>query len=146
MTTSDTVAFLGGPEIFGRAIESELDLAAEVSRGFPSAALECVVARLHCDAIPRASIYAVVGATRTLQRKRQDSSMLSREQSDRLARLARVAVRAAEALGSTDAARRWLGKSNRGVNGERPLDLLSSDPGTRLVEDVLGRLEHGVVS
>ncbi len=38
----------------------------------------------------------------------------------------------------------WLGKANRSLDGQRPLDLLASDAGTRLVENVLGRIEHGV--
>jgi len=144
MTTADTVAFLGGTEVFGRSVVSPLDLAAEVVRGFPSASLDRVLQRLQSEAIPQSSIYAVVGTSRTLQRKRQQRALLSRDESDRLARLARVAVRAGEALGSIEKGHRWLGKTNRALDGQRPLDLLASDAGTRLVEDELGRIEHGV--
>lgn len=144
MTAADTVAFLGGSEVFGRAVVSELELAAEVARGFPSASLDLVLLRLQSESIPQASIYALVGSARTLQRKRQRRAQLSRDESDRLARLARVAVRAAEAMGSSEKGQRWLGKANRSLDGLRPLDLLASDVGTRLVEQALGRIEHGV--
>ncbi len=143
MTTLDTIAFLGGTEVFGRSVTSELDLAAEVERGFPSASLDRVLATLQSEAIPQAWIYALVGTSRTLQRKRQQRALLSRDESDRLARLARVAVRAGAALGSTGRGYRWLAKANRGLDGQRPLDLLATDAGARLVEAVLGRIEHG---
>ena len=35
---------------------------------------------------------------------------------------------------------------NRALNGERPMDLLDTDLGARQIEDILGRIEHGVVS
>ncbi len=144
MTALDTVEFLGGSNVFGRAVSSDLELANEVARGFPSGSLDVVLRTLQSDAIPQASIYAVIGSARTLQRKRQRRTRLTRDESDRLARLARLAVRAGEALGSSEKGQRWLGKPNRALDGMRPLDLLASDTGSVLVEDVLARIEHGV--
>ncbi|HSM36587.1 MAG TPA: MbcA/ParS/Xre antitoxin family protein [Longimicrobiales bacterium] len=43
-------------------------------------------------------------------------------------------------------AARWLRKPNRGLDGKRPLDLLESDLGARVVERVLGRIERGLVA
>jgi putative toxin-antitoxin system antitoxin component (TIGR02293 family) len=146
MTAVDTVEFLGGAKVFGRALGSELELAQEVARGFPVGSLDAVLRTLQSEAISQSAIYAVVGTARTLQRKRQQNGRLSHDESDRLARLARLAVRAGEALGSAEKAQRWLGKPNRALNGMRPLDLLSSDTGAVLVEDVLGRVEHGVAA
>jgi putative toxin-antitoxin system antitoxin component (TIGR02293 family) len=146
VTAADTVAFLGGANVFGRAVATELELAREVARGFPSGSLDVVLRALQSEAIPQSSIYAVVGTARTLQRKRQRNTRLSHDESDRLARLARLAVRAGEALGSSEKGQRWLGKPNRALDGMRPLDLLTSDTGAVLVEDVLGRIEHGVAS
>jgi len=78
------------------------------------------------------------------QRQRQQRALLSRDESDRLAPRARVAVLDGEALSSIERGDRWLGKANRALDGQRPLDLLATDAGTRLVEDVLGHVEHGV--
>jgi putative toxin-antitoxin system antitoxin component (TIGR02293 family) len=47
---------------------------------------------------------------------------------------------------SPEVAARWLRRPNRALGGERPLDLLTSDAGARVVEQVLGRIEHGVYS
>jgi len=85
MATEDTVAFLGGSEVFGRPIVSELELAAEVARGFPSASLDRVRRSLQSESIPRASLYALLSSSHTLQRRTQPS----RDESDRIARLAR---------------------------------------------------------
>jgi putative toxin-antitoxin system antitoxin component (TIGR02293 family) len=49
-------------------------------------------------------------------------------------------------LGSTDKAARWLHTENRALGGQTPLALLDTDLGTRQVEEVLGRIEHGVFS
>lgn len=69
---------------------------------------------------------------------------LSREQSDHLTRVERVVTRAEEAIGDGVKARRWLRKPNHALQGRRPLDLLSNDAGARVVEQVLGRIEHGL--
>ncbi len=63
---------------------------------------------------------------------------------DRMARVTRVATRAEEALGDAGKARRLLRKRNRALQGRRPLDLLASDAGVRVMEQVLGRIEHGL--
>ena len=62
------------------------------------------------------------------------------------ARLARLLVRAEEALGDPLKARRWLSKPSRALGGQRPLSLLDSDTGALSVERILGRIEHGVYS
>jgi putative toxin-antitoxin system antitoxin component (TIGR02293 family) len=55
-------------------------------------------------------------------------------------------MRAEKALGDAEKAGRWLRKPNRALGGTRPLDLLASDVGARMVERALTRIEHGVVS
>jgi putative toxin-antitoxin system antitoxin component (TIGR02293 family) len=59
---------------------------------------------------------------------------------------ARVAARVAEVLGSEEKASRWLMTPNRALGGEPPIALLETDLGARQVEDVLGRIEHGIHS
>ena len=85
-------------------------------------------------------------ARRTLAHRKEKRQPLSPEQSDRLARLVRVADCAEEALGNRDKAGRWLRKPNRSFQGRRPIELLRSDIGARMVERALGRIEHGVYS
>ena len=58
----------------------------------------------------------------------------------------RIMIRAVEVLGSREEASRWLHAPNPALGGQTPLELLDTDLGSRQVEDVLGRIEHGVYS
>lgn len=79
---------------------------------------------------------------RTAQRRRELGA-LSPEESDRIARIARVSQRAIDALGDADRAREWLKRPNRTLQDAAPLDLLGNDAGAGLVTDELGRVEYG---
>ena len=43
-------------------------------------------------------------------------------------------------------ARRWLSSPQRALGGSTPLSLARTEVGAGLVEDLIGRLEHGVFS
>lgn len=79
---------------------------------------------------------------RTAQRRRERGAF-SPEESDRVARIARVSQRAIDSLGDENRAREWLKRPNRTLQDRAPLDLLSTDAGSELVTDELGRIEYG---
>lgn len=145
MSAPAVAALLGGRSVLKRKVTSDLELAELVRQGLPSSSLDHV---LHVLAAveSQAMIYRVVGSARTLQRKRAAHTALSSDESDRLARLARIVVRAESALGSQQKARTWLVTPNRALDGSTPLNLLDSDAGTSAVEQILGRIEHGIFS
>lgn len=137
---------LGGRGVLRRNVTSDLQLAATVREGLPSASLDHMLEELDGFLESNADVYDLVGSARTLQRKRSTRTRLSPGESDRLARFARLIVRAEEAIGDRIKSLRWLTTPNRALEGERPLKLLDSDAGTLAVEQVLGRIEHGVFS
>lgn len=137
---------LGGRKALHRKVGSEMEMALMVRKGLPSAALDHMLAELTPEAGTQADVYGVVGSARTLQRKRTARKPLSPEESDRLARLARILVHAEDTLGSPEKARRWLGKPNLALGDAKPLSLLDSDAGALAVEQVLGRIQHGIFS
>lgn len=143
MTATAVAHRLGGEKILGRDVRSNIDLAQVIADGLACAALEFVMQRHDLDP---AEVYALIGTRRTLTRKCQSGAKLSAAESDRLARVMRIVARAEEALGEPEKARRWLRKENRALGGARPLDLLTTDPGALLVDQLLGRIEHGIVS
>lgn len=51
---------------------------------------------------------------------------------------------ATRVLGSHEAAERWLLQKSVVLDGERPLDLLTSPSGTEAIQDLLTRIECGV--
>ncbi len=61
-------------------------------------------------------------------------------------RVARMVARAKKVFGSKEVAGRWLRKPQPVLGGRMPLDMLWSDDGVKEVEDLLGRILHGVIS
>lgn len=55
-----------------------------------------------------------------------------------------IFAKAVEIFGSREEADLWLRRPALGLDGERPIDLLPSLEGRLLVQEWLGRLEHGV--
>jgi putative toxin-antitoxin system antitoxin component (TIGR02293 family) len=58
--------------------------------------------------------------------------------------LADVVARAVEALGSRPRALAWLRTPVGGLDGKTPLEAMAGAEGRQRVEDILGRIEHGV--
>ena len=82
-------------------------------------------------------------SVRTLARWTQ-SSRLDPVAGDRLDRASRLLDTAVEVLEDQDAAVAWLRSPQRALGGSVPIELASTDIGTRAVEALLGRMEHGV--
>jgi putative toxin-antitoxin system antitoxin component (TIGR02293 family) len=79
---------------------------------------------------------------RTVQR-RTASSRLKRDESDRLARVARIYALAETVLGSRQAAEQWMLSPNWSLDGARPVDQIDTEVAGREVEDSLGRIDNG---
>ena len=137
---------LGGRKVLREDVKSEADLIAAVRKGLPSESLDSVFETFAKLVGIQSVLYQAVGSARTLQRKRADHATLSPDESDRLARLARLIVRAEQAFGNAPKAHSWMAAPNRALGGERPIAFLDSDAGTLAVERILGRIEHGVYS
>lgn len=94
-----------------------------------------------------AELAAAVGVSeKTLSRKQQAHERLDIVEGDRTMRLAHVTLEAARAFGDLDKAMRWLRKPNRVLAGEKPLDLITTEPGAELVNQALGTVEYGGVA
>jgi putative toxin-antitoxin system antitoxin component (TIGR02293 family) len=143
MTAHQLAQRLGGTRTLKRRVQTEFDLLDAIGEGLPIPALETVIRR---GMVSAAEIYDLVIPRRTLAHRKDKGQPLSAEQSDRLTRVVRMAARAEEAIGDAEGAARWLRKPNRALEGKRPLDLLESDLGARMVERVLGRIEHGLAA
>lgn len=81
---------------------------------------------------------------RTLSRRREEGR-LHPDESDRLLRTSRVFGRTLDLFnGDASAARRWLSTPQLALGRKIPLDMATTDLGAREVENLIGRLEHGV--
>lgn len=79
-------------------------------------------------------------SVRTLARRK----VLAPVESEKLFRLAELYQRAVEVVGGQEEAKRWFGGPKKALGGRTPLDYMVSDLGAREVENLLGRIEHGV--
>jgi len=77
---------------------------------------------------------------RTLARRKR----LKVDESERLFRLGAAFQRAVEVLGSQEAAHHWFLTPQLALENITPLEFCKTDLGVREVEDLLGRIEHGV--
>jgi len=143
MIVEDVAHHLGGPESLGRAVETEFDLVRLVRSGLPLAAIDTVIAH---GVLSRSEVEQLIIPRRTLQHRKQRGEPLTTDESDKLARVVRVAALAEDTFQSDDKAHGWLRDPNRALGGERPIDLLETEGGARLVEQILGRIAHGVFS
>jgi putative toxin-antitoxin system antitoxin component (TIGR02293 family) len=81
----------------------------------------------------------------TLMRRRK-AGRLDALESDRLLRYARLYGRALQVFGESAAAVSWLSEPARALSYATPLAFAKTEFGAREVENLLGRLEHGVFS
>jgi putative toxin-antitoxin system antitoxin component (TIGR02293 family) len=135
---------LGGRQILGSTIESELDAHALLHRGLPRKAVTSLIEKLHI--IPVVVVSEALGVSpRTLQRhKSTPVVLLDAQQSGRAWKFAEILARATRVLGSQEEAEQWLERPAIGLDQQRPIKLLTTPAGVKLVEDYLGRLEYDV--
>lgn len=141
-TTAELVEVLGGHVVLKRRVKNMSDLELLVQRGLPYESLRKVMERFGLAQLEAQRVLLV--PPRTLARRKEQARMHAAE-SDRLMRLARVGTRASQVLGTYEKAATWLHRPNKALNNKLPLDLLRTDLGTTQVEDVLTRIEHGVI-
>ena len=73
----------------------------------------------------------------------QEGTQLSADESDRVLRLERISEMADRVFANHEKAQRWLRKESRALEA-RPIDLLSSETGARIVEEELHRIDFGI--
>lgn len=143
LPTDTLVEALGGHKVFKRRIANLDDLRDVVKAGLPYASLEALISKF---GLGRDEASAALHLPhRTIARRKQEQKFHA-DESDRVLRFARASTLAAATLGSDEKAAQWLRRPNRALGNKPPLDLLDSDIGTRQVEEVLGRIAHGIAS
>lgn len=90
---------------------------------------------------------SIVGIPERTLARRKTSGKLSPDESERLLRISSVFEKSLELFdGDLDAAVHWLTTKKKALNNQQPLSYARTEVGARAVEDLLGRLEHGVFS
>jgi putative toxin-antitoxin system antitoxin component (TIGR02293 family) len=113
----------------------------EVERGLPISRLEEFSA--YSGFALKDLLEAVIPA-RTLKHRRQRNEPLSMDESDRLARVARLYELGVKIFGNPDKARRWLSKPKHRFDGRSPLAMMRTSLGGNAVEEMLYQIDEGV--
>jgi len=119
------------------------DLIEAIMRGLP-AVLACELASSMDITMEQMSELLQL-SLRTLQR-RVDAGRLELSESDRLWKVCHLFSRAVEVMESEEAAVVWLKSPNQAIGWITPLALARTAPGLRELENILGKIEHGVFS
>ena len=117
-----------------------LDLA-HIESGVPTDTMSDFVTS---SGLPLKDVYDVVIPARTLKHRRARKEPLSRDESDKLARLARIFDHAVRVFDGRERARFWLEEPKPRFGDRTPLAMLTTETGGRLVEEFLGQIEYGM--
>jgi putative toxin-antitoxin system antitoxin component (TIGR02293 family) len=143
----------GVPESIGRVLgeefSSDIDLARVVRRGLPLG----VQAALLAHGLTREEFHSIVISPRTLKHRRARAAKgagsgrhLSADESDKALRAARVLALAERVFASREKAFSWMRKAKQRFDGETPMQMLGTEAGARLVEQMLVQIDEGMVA
>lgn len=145
--TADTFSFihlLGGKSIVTKPIRSEFDLISLSNEGITKASLDALIG--HLGISKKAFSENILDASvKTLERKKS-TDKLDKRTSSHVIEIAKVVEHAFEVFEDEEKVKRWLNTPNRALNDIKPIDLFYLPTGLGMVNDILGRIEHGVFS
>jgi len=127
-------------EWLGPRVESELVLAALAERGLPLT----TVNRMTRHGLTRDEVHSLVIHRRTFKHRKSNKQKLSQEESDRAIRAARLLARAQATLGDSPSALQWMRQPKVRFEGRTPLQMMVTEAGGRLVEEMLLQIDEGM--
>ena len=122
---------------------SIIDMLQRISRGFSAAEVIGLAAEYE---IPEAVLQKALYISRSTFQRRKRGGRFTADESDRFVRLAGLYGMAADVLGRKHDASEWMSSPNRSLGGVSPADFAVLETGGREVEDLLGRIAHGVAA
>jgi putative toxin-antitoxin system antitoxin component (TIGR02293 family) len=124
---------------------SALEMALAIQKGLPAFSISRVCQRINLPEQQAAAALGIpLGALARLRRTPQ--RRLDPVTSDRLYRMANLFAIASSALCGEDSARTWMRSRQPGLGNLIPVDLIGTEASAREVEDLLLRIEYGVLS
>ena len=143
MNTYTIENLLGGYEVIGHTIQTEMDLYELGKKGIPKKSLVALAQNIHMSTRAITNILHIT--ERTLQRKK-DLDLINESLSEHIIQIAEVYSRGNDVFDTIEDFQVWITASNTALGNKKPIELLSSRYGAQLVLDELGRVEYGVFS
>lgn len=117
------------------------DAVSRIHNGLSTSILKLIQQRLNLSREEMSVLLMI--SPRTLDRRKKEK-VLPADESERSFRVARLTDLAAEVTGSMEKASEWFKKPNFALGNKKPIDLIQTEPGARLVERTLGQIRHGI--
>ena len=136
-------AALGGCEILGFEVNSELDMVEAIRSGLSAQVIEYFIEKHHLTR-PEVETLIIPRSTLALRKKHKES--LTSAESEHVVRIARIIALAKEVFVDENKASHWLRRPNRILRDQAPLAFLDTEEGARLIESTLGQIAHGVIN
>ena len=127
-------------EWLGPRVESELALASLAEHGLPLT----TVTRMTRHGLTRDEVHSLVIHRRTFKHRKSNKQKLSQDESDRAIRAARLLARAQATLGDSPSALHWMRQPKIRFEGRTPLQMMVTEAGGRLVEEMLLQIDEGM--
>ena len=124
----------------GTQVGSEQTIVHLVEGGLPTKVIKHLIER----GLTRNEVFDVIIPLRTWKHRKSRRQPLSRDESERAVRAARILARAQAVLGDEKSALDWLRAPKRRFEGRSPLQMLSTETGGRLVEQMLVQIDEGM--
>jgi putative toxin-antitoxin system antitoxin component (TIGR02293 family) len=120
------------------------ELIEQLERGFSFKTLQTFESR---SGLALSRLAATIGIPERTLARRKVSRRLTPEESERLLRISAVFEDAVDLFeGDVAAAVNWLTTPRKALGDRPPLTYARTEPGAREVENLIGRLEHGIFS
>ena len=116
------------------------ELASLVEKRLPVTTIKSLVR----GGLSDAEVYQLIVPRRTLAHRIARHQPLSKQESDKAVRVARISAMAEQVFGEPERAWRWLRKSKSRFDGRPPIDMLATEAGARLVEEMIVQIDHGI--
>ena len=127
-------------EWLGTRAGSEQKIVRLVESGLPTRVINRFIDR----GLRRNEVFDIIIPLRTFKHRRSRHQPLSKEESERAVRTARILARAQAVIGDENSALEWLRSPKARFEGRSPMQLLSTETGGRLVEQMLIQIDEGM--
>ncbi|MCL1077287.1 DUF2384 domain-containing protein [Parashewanella spongiae] len=82
----------------------------------------------------------------TLKRRLKNKERFSTQESDVIYRFAKIVELSIELFATEEKAMQWIRSEIRGLDYKKPIDMINTSIDFQSVKDLIGRLQHGVVT
>lgn len=123
------------------AVDDDMTTVAAIREGLDTDIIDEILAQ---GVVSREQLYQLVIPRRTLDHRRTAGDRLTPTESERALRVKRVVRHALDTFGGSERARSYMSKPLSRFRGLSCIEMLDTEIGARLVQDLLTRIDYGI--